>query len=70
MESFSFFFFSPKIQRKNQYKNTLLNSGELRNNKKVKRIFSINPLSADVEYTPHDGDVICSGYSASYRQNH
>jgi len=27
-------------------------------------------LSANVEYTPHDGDVTGSGCSASYRQNH
>jgi len=31
-----------------------------------------NPLNANVEYTPHDGDgeVTCSGCGASYRQNH
>jgi len=28
----------------------------------------LNPLSANVEYTPHGGDVTCCG--ASYRQNH
>jgi len=29
-----------------------------------------NPFSANVEYTPHDGDVNCSSCSASYKQNH
>jgi len=29
----------------------------------------INPLSANVEYTPHDGDVTCSVCGASYREN-
>jgi len=28
----------------------------------------INTLSANVEYTPHDGDVTCSGCGASYRK--
>jgi len=28
-----------------------------------------NPLSADVEYTPHEGHVTCSRCGASYRQN-
>jgi len=35
---------------------------------------TFNPLSADVEYTPHEGDVTwgdvtCSHCGASYRQN-
>jgi len=29
-----------------------------------------NPLSANLEHTPQDDDVIFSGCSASYRQNH
>jgi len=28
----------------------------------------INPLNANVEYTSHGGDVICSGCGASYRE--
>jgi len=32
--------------------------------------FTINPLSANVEYTPHGGDATCSGCGASYRQDH
>jgi len=31
----------------------------------LKLHFHLNPLSDNVEY----GDVTCSGYSASYRQN-
>jgi len=27
-------------------------------------------LTLYVEYTPHGGDVTCSGCGASYRQNH
>jgi len=30
----------------------------------------LNPLSANVEYIPHDGDFTWSRYGASYRQNH
>jgi len=35
-----------------------------------KCFYYINPFSANVKYTPHDGDVTCSGYGALYRQNH
>jgi len=31
---------------------------------------SFNHLSANVEYTPHEGDVICTGCSALCSQNH
>jgi len=31
---------------------------------------AFNPLSANVEYTPHKSDVTCSRCRASYRQNH
>jgi len=34
-----------------------------------KNISSLNPLSANVGYTPHEGDT-CSRCGASYRQNH
>jgi len=34
----------------------------------TKRIYL--SLSANVEYTPHGGDVTCSGCDASYRPNH
>jgi len=33
----------------------------------VKRFSQKIALSANVEYTPYDGDVTCSGCSASYR---
>jgi len=29
-----------------------------------------NPLSSNVQYTPHDANVTCSGCGALYRQNH
>jgi len=31
---------------------------------------SFNPLSANVGYSPHEGDVTCSRCGVSYRQNH
>jgi len=37
-----------------------------------KRVFLVraNPLSDNVEYTPHGGDVTCSRCGALNRQNH
>jgi len=31
-------------------------------------MLELKPLRANVEYTPHYGDISCSGCSASYRQ--
>jgi len=30
----------------------------------------LNPLSANVEYTPHEGDLTCSHCGTSYRRSH
>jgi len=37
---------------------------------KMLKMWMINPLSANVEYTPHGGDVTCRGCGVSYKQNH